>query len=206
VKPIYTKNRTIGLLGGSFNPAHSGHLAITLYALKKLGLDQVWWLVSPKNPLKSVDTLASYEERLRSARDMAAHDHRIIVSDIEAEWATKYSYQTIGRLIKKYPGTRFVWLMGADNLEHFHRWRCWQKITQMLPIIVFDRVPYSHTALRSKAALQSRRFLMKNMKIRHMKCPPALQFVHLKRAPESSSELRKRLGKGAFLRHNKGAG
>jgi nicotinate-nucleotide adenylyltransferase len=202
VKPIHTRNRTIGLLGGSFNPAHGGHLHITLYALKKLGFDQVWWLVSPHNPLKNASSLETYEKRLASARAVAAGHPRIRVLDIEQEKTLHFSWQTIRYLQRRFPAAQFAWLMGADNLAQFHRWKKWQKIARQLPVIVFDRAPYSHTALRSRTYSYMHKFLLKSMDINPWKTAPSLAFVHLRRDPLSSTQLRKTLGKGAFLRHN----
>jgi len=176
VKPIYTKNRVVGLFGGSFNPAHSGHLHISEYALKKLGMDEIWWLVSPKNPLKSADSLADYSERFASAKELTKHNRQIFVSDIEQKIGTKYSYQTIAYLQKKHKGTRFIWLMGADNLALFHRWQRWQEILEMLPVTVFDRSPYSFTSLASKTCLRMRR---------------NLRFARMRRDPNSSTAIRK---------------
>lgn len=201
LKPLYTKNRTIGLLGGSFNPAHSGHLHISEYALKRLGLDAVWWLVSPQNPLKTPASLADYSKRVASAQREAASNRRIHVSTLEARHRTRYSYQTIALLQKRYPGTRFVWLMGADNLAHFHRWRRWQWLLAALPIVVFDRAPYSFTSLASRTYLRMRRFLLKKPSKHTRTSPPSLHFTHLKRSPHSATHLRKTLGDGAFLRH-----
>ena len=206
MKPIYTKNRTIGLLGGSFNPAHAGHLHITLHALRKLGFDEVWWLVSPQNPLKSLSSLAAYEQRLQSAKKVAAHHPRIRVLDIEARFGTRYSFETIDLLKSRFPGTHFVWMFGADNLESFHRWKHWKSLLSGIPIVVFDRAPYSHTSLRSKAMLRGRRFLLKNMNIQLPLAAPCLIFEHLRRDPLSSTDLRKTLGPAAFLGHNKDAG
>jgi nicotinate-nucleotide adenylyltransferase len=206
VTPIYTRNRTIGLLGGSFNPAHGGHLHITLHALKKLGLDEVWWLVSPRNPLKSADALADYGQRLASAVRVASAHPRIRVLDIEARFGTRYSYQTLSLLKERFPGTHFVWMIGADNLAQFHRWKRWQAVLAAMPVVVFDRAPYSHTALRSKAYIRGSRFLMKNPHKTLLSQGPCLVFIHLKRDPLSSSDLRKKLGAGAFLRHNNNAG
>ena len=205
MKPIHTKNRTIGLLGGSFNPAHGGHLHITLHGLKALGLDEVWWLVSPRNPLKSKESLASYEQRLQSAKAVAKPYRRIRVMDIEKRYNTRYSYETIRLLQNRYRGTRFVWLIGADNLAQFHRWRRWQQLMGSIPIVIFDRTPYSHTSLRSKAMIRARKFLLKNNQIDGFSHAPSIVFVHLKRDPLSSTLIRKKLGEKAFLRHNEGA-
>ena len=204
-KPIHTKNRTIGLLGGSFNPAHGGHLHITLHALRALGLDEVWWLVSPRNPLKAAGSLAEYGQRLQSAENVAKPYRRIRVLDIEKRFNTRYSYETVALLKSRYPGTQFVWLMGADNLAQFHRWRRWQWLLATLPVVVFDRAPYSHTALRSKTMLRGRKFLLKNNQIGRFGAVPCLVFVHLRRDPLSSTLLRKKLGKAAFLGHNESA-
>ena len=230
--PIHTKNRTIGLLGGSFNPAHAGHLHITLHALRALKLDEVWWLVSPRNPLKTAESLNHYEQRLQSAQRLAAPYKRIRVLDIERRFNTRYSYETIALLRRKYPGARFVWMIGADNLAQFHRWKRWQTLLATIPILIFDRAPYSHTSLRSKAMLRGHRFLKNNAisspsprwgegrgggfkgklfpVAPSLTLPPngggdthtpRLTFIHLKRNPLSSTSLRKKLGKGAFLGH-----
>ena len=205
MRPILTKNRTIGLLGGSFNPAHSGHLHITLYALNRLGMDAVWWLVSPKNPLKDASALAAYEQRLGSARSVASADSRIHVSDIERQHKTRYSYQTMQLLKKRYPGAHFVWLMGADNPPQFHRWRRWRTLFGLMPMVVFDRSPYSHTARASRAARYGQKFARQMNQIAGFEQAPAFHYIHMKRDPLSSTELRKKLGEKAFLGHNKGA-
>lgn len=128
----------IGLLGGSFNPAHGGHLAMSLFALKRLGLDQVWWLVAPQNPLKSAAGMAPYKARLEKARALARHP-QILVTDIEAQLGTRYTADTLAALCRRFPGTQFVWLMGADNLSQIPRWRRWPEIFRQVPIAVFRR-------------------------------------------------------------------
>jgi nicotinate-nucleotide adenylyltransferase len=195
------KQRVIGLLGGSFNPAHEGHLHISLYALHKLKLDEVWWLVSPHNPLKEKDSLADYQLRLKSARTMASHP-QLRVSDIEHRQGLFYTFKTIAYLKRRYPHLTFVWLMGADNLDGFHRWQRWHELLLGIPIVVFDRAPFSHKALRSKTALAARKFAKQNNQIGRRWKAPLLHVAYLKRAPQSASELRKMLGKRAFLRHN----
>lgn len=143
----------IGLLGGSFNPAHAGHLHISLEALKKLGLDQIWWLVSPQNPLKPAKGMAPYAERFASALEVTKDNTtKIKVNDFEEKNGLTFTYETLKALKKRYPKTQFVWIMGADNLAHFHRWQHWREIARMLPMAIFDRAPFSHTALRTKAA------------------------------------------------------
>ncbi len=142
--------RTIGLLGGSFNPAHRAHRRISLHALRALGLDEVWWLVSPGNVLKPVEGMAALGTRYASAR-RAARTSRIRVTAIEAEIGTRYTADTLARLQRRYPKFRFVWLMGADNLEQFHRWRDWRTIARLMPIAVVARPGYTASAMASPA-------------------------------------------------------
>ena len=141
----------VGLLGGSFNPAHGGHLHISRLALKHLNLDQVWWLVSPQNPLKPTAGMAPLDDRLDYARAMAA-DPRILVTDMERRLGTLFAVDTLRRLIGRYPDTRFVWVMGADNLLQAPLWKRWRAFFDMVPIAVFARPSYSFRALTSKAA------------------------------------------------------
>jgi len=143
--------RRIGLLGGSFNPAHAGHLEVSLAALDRLKLAAVWWLVSPANPLKDKAILAPYEERLHGARRIANHPH-IVVSDFEARRNLQYTVDTIEQLKDDNPNTRFVWLMGADGLAEFHRWKDWRRIAELAPIAVFSRPGITEAALSSEAA------------------------------------------------------
>lgn len=148
----------IGLLGGSFNPAHGGHLHISELALKRLGLDYVWWLVSPQNPLKPVKGMAPLAERLRGAQAVARRHPRVRVSAIEARLGTLYTVDTLEALRRHFPATRFVWLMGADNLEQMVRWRRWSRIFHLVAIAVFARGSYVMRALAGKAARRFRRF------------------------------------------------
>lgn len=142
----------IGLLGGSFNPAHEGHLHVSLEAIKRLRLDYVWWLVSPQNPLKPVKGMAPYAERMESAKRMTNGQRKIKLSDFEQLHKLNYTYATLRELRRRFPRIKFVWLMGADNLAGFHRWQHWREIIQHTPVAIFDRAPFSHTALRKKAA------------------------------------------------------
>lgn len=190
VKPIYTKHRIIGLLGGSFNPAHAGHLHLSVCAIKALRLDEVWWLVTPQNPLKDKHDLAGYRERLASAQRIAQR-HNIMVSDIEAHLRTRYTYHSLQQLQRRFPGTQFIWLMGADNLAGFHRWHRWQDILRMMPVAVMDRVPFSHSALRSKAASYARQLHNHNNQIAGRR----LVFLRAKRLSISSTQIRKNLEK-----------
>ncbi|MEZ0260356.1 MAG: nicotinate-nucleotide adenylyltransferase [Alphaproteobacteria bacterium] len=146
------QNRTIGLLGGSFNPAHEGHRHISLQAIKSLGLDAVWWMVSPQNPLKSARDMAPLEQRVETARGVARHP-KIHVTDIERQLGTQYTLDTIRALQQRFPRTTFIWLMGADNLANCHRWKNWQEIFKALPVCVLDRPP-RHGSLKSVPAVE----------------------------------------------------
>lgn len=199
---MYPDKRNIGLLGGSFNPAHAGHLHITLYALKHCKLDEVWWLVTPQNPLKKAEALADYAQRLAFAKQLVVHHPNIRVLDIENRLRTKYTYQTISQLQKRYKDLQFVWMMGADNLAQFDKWRRWREIAVRIPIIVFDRAPYSHRALRSKAAVALRYNRLRLSNIFGVWPDKGLLFMHMRRKSLSSTYLRKKLGKSAFLLHN----
>jgi len=143
------RNMRIGLLGGSFNPPHEAHLEISLTALKRLGLDRVWWLVTPGNPLKDPSKLASLESRVEAARKMARHP-RIEVTGFAG--GSAYTIDLLAELKRRFPGVNFVWLMGADNLADFHRWQAWQQIFESMPIAVLDRPGFRHKARASKAA------------------------------------------------------
>jgi len=134
----------IGLLGGSFNPAHAGHRHISLQALKRLRLDAVWWLVSPQNPLKPRAGMAPLARRLAHARQMAAHP-RIQVTALETRLGTTYTVDTVAALVAGWPRTRFIWLMGMDGLEQFHRWKDWPRIAGLVPIAVLARPGYGRS-------------------------------------------------------------
>ena len=149
--PLYTNGMRIGLLGGSFNPPHVAHRAISLFAIKRLKLDRVWWLVTPGNPLKDQGGLPDLNERTEAARKMA-NDPRIDVSCLESVIGTRYTVNTISYLRRRASGLRFVWIMGADNLAQFHRWQNWRRIASEVPIAVIDRPPQSFRALAAPAA------------------------------------------------------
>lgn len=145
----------VGLLGGSFNPAHAGHLHIARLALKRLRLAQVWLLVSPGNPLKPARGMAPLAVRLASARAIA-DNRRIIATTIEAIWGTRFTVDTLRQLRRRFPRISFVWLMGADNLTQLPRWRRWRTIIRLMPFAVLPRPTYNHRALASRAALRLR--------------------------------------------------
>ena len=148
--PTYAGLR-IGLLGGSFNPAHDGHRAMSLHAMKRLGLDQVWWLVSPQNPLKSKIDMGTLAQRLASARAMARHP-RIITTNIETQLDVRYTTDLLHELKRRFSRTHFVWLMGADNLQQIPRWHNWQDIFCSVPVAVFRRPAYAAGRKVGKAA------------------------------------------------------
>ena len=147
----------IGLLGGSFNPAHGGHRRISLFAARALGLDEVWWLVSPGNPLKPKEGMAPLAARYASAVRQARRAP-IRPTAIERELGTRYTVDTLARLVRRYPKREFVWLMGSDNLAQFHRWRDWRRIAQTMPIAVIARPGYDGAAFASPAMAWLRRF------------------------------------------------
>jgi nicotinate-nucleotide adenylyltransferase len=149
--PSYSSGMRIGLLGGSFNPPHLAHRAISQFAIKRLQLDRVWWLVTPGNPLKDKRTLHDLEERIVAARRVA-NDPRIQVSCLESVIGTRYTVDTVRYLRRRASTLRFVWIMGADNLAQFHRWQSWLDIASEIPIAVIDRPPQSFRALASPAA------------------------------------------------------
>lgn len=181
----------IGLLGGSFNPAHAGHRHLSLTALRLLGLDQVWWLVAPQNPLKSTDGMATFAERFQHAVRVARHP-RIVVTDIEARIDTRFTVDTLEKLTQRFRDYRFVWLMGADNLAQLPKWDRWARLPHLVPVAVFDRAPYSYSALSGQAASRFRRYLWQQADARALPSaePPALLFVRMKRHPLSATQLR----------------
>ena len=182
----------VGLLGGSFNPAHEGHLHISRLALDHLGLAELWWLVSPQNPLKPARGMASFDERLASARAMAG-DPRIVVSDIERRLGTRYTADTLRALQARFPRTAFVWVMGADNLAQISRWKDWTAIFEAVPIAVFDRPSYSHGALVCGAARRFARFRIDPRHARRLAGlrPPAWVFVRGALNAASASRIRR---------------
>ena len=149
--PLYSNGMRIGLLGGTFNPPHVAHRAISLFAIKRLKLDRVWWLVTPGNPLKDHGGLRDLDARADAARKMA-NDPRIDVSCLESVIGMRYTVDTISYLRRRAAGLRFVWIMGADNLAQFHRWQNWRRIADAVPIAVIDRPPQSFRALAAPAA------------------------------------------------------
>ena len=153
------RRRRVGLLGGSFNPAHGGHRRISLFAIDALGLDEVWWLVSPGNPLKPKEGMAPLAARYASAVAQARRAP-IRVTAIERELGTRYTVDTIAALQNRFSAHEFVWLMGSDNLVTFHKWRAWRRIVSSVPIAVIARPGYEMATVASPAAAMLRRFRM----------------------------------------------
>ena len=188
--------RRIGILGGSFNPAHRGHVHISKQALKVLQLDEVWWMVSPQNPLKSTEGMADLSDRIESAQSIA-QDRRIRVTDIEIELGTTYTAETLIKLKATYPKARFVWLMGADNLMQIPKWRDWQGIFKTVPIAIFTRPTYTNRALAGFAAQRFARYRVKENRAHRLSImqAPAWSFLNIK--PDAISATRVRAGIGA---------
>lgn len=182
----------IGLLGGSFNPAHAGHFQISLLALRRLQLQEVWWLVSPQNPLKLTEDMAPYNKRLASAKSQA-RDNRIKVSGVEIFLNTRYTIDTLKRLLIRFPRHRFVWIMGADNLMQITRWHRWNEIFGTVPIAVFDRPSYSFQALAGIASTRYEHYRLKgysgNTLANHH--PPKWMFLWGSNNRKSSTAIRK---------------
>jgi nicotinate-nucleotide adenylyltransferase len=189
--PLYTNGMRIGLLGGSFNPPHVAHRAISLFAIKRLKLDRMWWLVTPGNPLKENGSLRDLDQRAEAARAMA-DDPRIDVSCLESVIGTRYTVDTITYLRRRAAGLHLVWIMGADNLAQFHRWENWRRIASEVPIAVIDRPPQSFRALAAPAAQALARYrLPENQAVRLAdRRAPAWVFLTGMKLNLSSSGLR----------------
>jgi nicotinate-nucleotide adenylyltransferase len=189
--PPHERGLKIGLFGGTFDPPHQAHLAACLLAMKRLGLDQVWWLVTPGNPLKDTRKLAPLSVRIAAVRQLARHP-RIHVSGLEAAIGTRYTFDTIAHLRARCPGVRFVWIMGADNLRGFHRWQKWRGIANMIPIAVVDRLGPSLYAAQGVAGQALSRARIPEAAARQLagRTPPAWVFLHGLKSPLSSTALR----------------
>ena len=181
----------IGLLGGSFNPAHRGHRRISLAAHRALGLDEVWWLVSPGNPLKPAKGMAPYEARIASARAMARRAP-IRVSDFEIHAGTRYTVDTVAAIQRRYPQHEFVWLMGEDTLPDFHKWKNWRKLAASVPIAVLSRPGYDDDARAARAMGWLRGFVHPAATAKSWTdwSVPAITFLRLPPDPTSATSLR----------------
>jgi nicotinate-nucleotide adenylyltransferase len=190
--PVGARGQVIGLLGGSFDPPHEGHVHITRQALARFGLDRVWWLVSPGNPLKPHGP-APLARRMAAARALV-DDPRVVVTDIETRLGTRYTAATLRRLRAVYPGVRFVWLMGSDNLQTFHRWDRWPEIARMVPLGVLARPGSNLSARLSPAARRFRLARLPAHACRRLGSadPPSWCIVDIPLHPASSSAIRAR--------------
>ncbi|MGR3712584.1 MAG: nicotinate-nucleotide adenylyltransferase [Shimia sp.] len=189
--PYGARGQVVGILGGSFDPPHAGHVHITREALKRFGLDEVWWLVSPGNPLKDTGP-ASLERRMAAARGIMDHP-KVKISDFEAHVGTRYTARTIMVLQAARPETRFVWLMGADNLAQFHKWKDWREIMARVPIGILAR-PGERIAGRTSKAAQVMRDARLHPRASHLlgaSDAPAWCFVNLPMSTASSTAIRK---------------
>jgi nicotinate-nucleotide adenylyltransferase len=182
----------IGLLGGSFNPAHRGHRHISLAARRALGLDEVWWLVSPGNPLKEdADDMAPFAERLASAEKMAK-GAKIRASDFEQREGTRYTIDTVQKLKQVYPQHQFIWLLGSDTLPNFHKWRDWRGLAREVPIAVIPRPGYDSAALAARAMGWLKRFVHPSGQAKNWTewSAPAIFFLRLPPDPTSATAIR----------------
>jgi nicotinate-nucleotide adenylyltransferase len=186
------RGKTVGLLGGSFNPAHGGHRSISLFALNALNLDEIWWMVSPGNPLKAKEGMAPLNARLASARSCTRRS-RIKATAIEAQLGTKYTVESLRKLKMWYPKTRFIWIMGADNLAQFIRWRRWRDIARMMPIAVIARPGYDDTAITGPVMAWFRRYVRRPDQRKHWTTwrTPALVYLRFRPDPRSATAIRR---------------
>lgn len=189
--PPHAPGMRIGLFGGSFDPPHEGHLLVSRIALRRLRLDRLWWLVTPGNPLKDMNGRASLDARLCACREIAKHP-RIVVSGLEAEIRTRFTYDTLRYLRRRCPNIRFVWIMGADNLLGFHRWRHWREIAGLAPIAVIDRPGATLNSFAAKAAQSLAPFRLpeRDAPLLATTRPPAFVYLHGRRLAQSSTALR----------------
>jgi nicotinate-nucleotide adenylyltransferase len=194
--PPSARGMRIGLFGGSFNPIHDGHVLVMEETLRRLGLDQLWVLVTPGNPLKSREDLAPLAERVRAARDKVRHP-RIRVTGFEADKGFVYSWQTVRFLTATLPGRHFVWIMGADSLASFHRWERWRDIAATLPIAVYVRPGASRPALASRAATMLDYAQLDEGKAASLAAHPAPAWIYLRGRQSSQSSSAIRAGAGS---------
>ena len=189
--PAFGQGQRIGLFGGSFNPAHYGHYMVALYALKRLELDWVWWLVSPQNPLKDPTETGEYAARLADTRQVAKHP-RFVVTDIEKQMAARTTAETLRGLRPLLKRAHFVWIMGADSFASLHRWHDWLDIPETLPLAVLARPGFSLRALGGPAATRFAEAQIPTSLAPKLvtATPPAWCFIPMPLRPESSTAIR----------------
>ncbi len=195
VTPLALPGQRIGLFGGSFNPAHAGHRAISLEALKRLDLDWIWWLVAPQNPLKDPSESTALELRLARAREVADHP-RIRVTGFEDAISSRYTADTIEAVRRFWPATRFVWIMGADCLAELHRWQDWTGLVESVPMAIVNRPGFGLSALAAPAAVRYARFRLDETDAGLLadSAPPAWCFLKVPLRRESSTSIRTQNG------------
>lgn len=196
--PHVEAGMAVGLFGGSFNPPHPGHLLVAEIALKRLGLDQLWWMVTPGNPLKSRSVLLPLTERIAQSEDLA-RDPRIKVTAFEERLKTSFTASTLAHVVAANPGIRFVWIMGADSLKTFHRWQNWRDIADTVPIAVIDRPGATLSFLSSPAAraLSFARVDERAARVLPSRRAPAWTFIHGPRSALSSTAIRSAVSSSA---------
>jgi nicotinate-nucleotide adenylyltransferase len=190
--PHAERGMAVGLFGGSFNPPHAGHAHVAEIALRRLQLDQLWWMVTPGNPLKSTRELAPLAERIARSQALAV-DPRFRVTAFEASYRVRFTADTLALVKTRNPGVHFVWIMGADNMKAFHRWQRWREIMSMVPIAVVDRPGSTLSLLSSTMAIAFARSRVDEAEapiLARMR-PPAWTFIHGPRSSLSSTALRR---------------
>ena len=194
--PPHAKGMRIGLFGGTFDPPHLAHLGASLLAIKRLQLDRMWWLVTPGNPLKDTRGLQPLADRIAAARTLANHP-LIDVTGLEAVINTRYTYDTLEYLVRRCPGVKFVWVMGADNLRSFYRWQNWRGIAGLMPMAVVDRMGSSLYATGGRAAQALGRYRLPERMATDLaeRKAPAWVYLHGLKSPLSSTALRAKRGR-----------
>jgi nicotinate-nucleotide adenylyltransferase len=189
--PLAFAGQRIGLMGGTFDPPHAGHAVCAVTALRRLQLDQLWWMVTPGNPLKDRDGLPPLADRMAASQRLAA-DPRVKVTGFEAALGTPYTYETLRCVTRRFPGAHFVWVMGADNLAGFHRWQRWRDIARLVPMAIVDRPGWRLAALASPAALGLARFRVPEGLAGRLPgmAPPAWTLLSTRLSKASSTVLR----------------
>lgn len=193
--PLVVARQRIGVMGGTFNPAHEGHAIVAHTALRRLSLDQLWWVVTPGNPLKPVAGVPSQAHRMAAAASLACHP-RMRVTGFEATLGSAFTVDALAFLRRRHPGVRFVWVMGADGLVSFHRWRHWRRIAALMPMVVVDRPGYRLRAMASPAAKALAGAFTSEFraKVLARRSPPAWTILTTRLSPVSSTKLRELTG------------